>query len=310
VPTGRPHIRRSGCFRVLIQVGRSQEKPSKTPAKRHIDSPAYPSLSHRIRYATPLRYIYSSLAPTSGPFSCCSEWRHTAHEQPAEARITYRFHPRFGEVVQIRRAAARSLCQPPAREGGPRPPRVAGDRAGRSRPAPSSGPAGASYRVARSRRAFVKRATTDVPARAANPARESDPENRGPRTAAAPRTAEGGTTPGTGTEPPPDRAATRPQRRCQTEPPTEPPVTPPPPDAQGRRPRTRPGPARPRRARNSFSGRRSVTLSALGARGRTPREGGPRPPRRRGPRPAQGAGRRRTRSRRRATGSPAAAGPS
>jgi hypothetical protein len=40
------------------------------------------------------------------------------------------------------------------------------------------------------------------------------------------------------------RAATRPQRR-QTKPPvTEPPVTPPPPDAQGRRPRTRPGPAR------------------------------------------------------------------
>ena len=33
----------------------------------------------------------------------CSEWRHTAHEQPAEARISYRFHPRFGEVVQIRR---------------------------------------------------------------------------------------------------------------------------------------------------------------------------------------------------------------
>jgi len=32
-----------------------------------------------------------------------SEWRHTAHEQPAEARITYRYHPRFGEVVQIRR---------------------------------------------------------------------------------------------------------------------------------------------------------------------------------------------------------------
>src|SRR6516164_9159998 len=33
----------------------------------------------------------------------CSEGRHTAHEQPAEARITYRFHPRFGEVVQITR---------------------------------------------------------------------------------------------------------------------------------------------------------------------------------------------------------------
>jgi len=35
--------------------------------------------------------------------SSCSEWRHTAHEQPAEARITYRYHPHFGEVVQIRR---------------------------------------------------------------------------------------------------------------------------------------------------------------------------------------------------------------
>jgi hypothetical protein len=32
-----------------------------------------------------------------------SERRHTAYEQPTEARITYRFHPRFGEVVQIRR---------------------------------------------------------------------------------------------------------------------------------------------------------------------------------------------------------------
>jgi hypothetical protein len=31
------------------------------------------------------------------------EWFHTAREQPTEARITYRFHPRFGEVVQIRR---------------------------------------------------------------------------------------------------------------------------------------------------------------------------------------------------------------
>jgi hypothetical protein len=32
-----------------------------------------------------------------------SKWLHTAHEQPADARISYRFHPRFGEVVQIRR---------------------------------------------------------------------------------------------------------------------------------------------------------------------------------------------------------------
>jgi len=33
----------------------------------------------------------------------CSEWLYTAHEHQAEARITYRFHPRFGEVVEIRR---------------------------------------------------------------------------------------------------------------------------------------------------------------------------------------------------------------
>jgi hypothetical protein len=43
------------------------------------------------------------MEPTSASSRCFSEWRHTAHEQPTEARITYRFHPRFGELVQIRR---------------------------------------------------------------------------------------------------------------------------------------------------------------------------------------------------------------
>src|SRR6266480_2130053 len=33
--------------------------------------------------------------------------RHTAHEQQAEARITYRFHPRFGEIVRVRRRLER-----------------------------------------------------------------------------------------------------------------------------------------------------------------------------------------------------------
>src|ERR1700730_6769298 len=37
----------------------------------------------------------------------CSEWRHTANEQPTEVRITYRFHPRFGETVLIRRRLER-----------------------------------------------------------------------------------------------------------------------------------------------------------------------------------------------------------
>src|SRR5207249_8269826 len=37
----------------------------------------------------------------------CSEQRHTAREQQAEARITYRFHPRFGETVRVRRRLER-----------------------------------------------------------------------------------------------------------------------------------------------------------------------------------------------------------
>jgi site-specific recombinase XerC len=48
-----------------------------------------------------------SPAPTSGPFSSYSERRHTAHEQQAEARITYRFHPRSGETVGVRRRLKR-----------------------------------------------------------------------------------------------------------------------------------------------------------------------------------------------------------
>src|SRR6202048_1900902 len=36
-----------------------------------------------------------------------SERRHTAREQQAEAHITYRFHPRFGETVGVRRRLER-----------------------------------------------------------------------------------------------------------------------------------------------------------------------------------------------------------
>src|SRR6476646_1461450 len=41
------------------------------------------------------------------PCSSYSEGRHTAREQQAEARITYRFHPRFGEIVRVRRRLER-----------------------------------------------------------------------------------------------------------------------------------------------------------------------------------------------------------
>ena len=39
--------------------------------------------------------------------NCSSERRHTAREQQAEAHITYRFHPRFGETVGVRRRLER-----------------------------------------------------------------------------------------------------------------------------------------------------------------------------------------------------------
>lgn len=49
----------------------------------------------------------SRTEPTSGSSRFCSEGRHTAREQQAEARITYRFHPRFGETVGVRRRLER-----------------------------------------------------------------------------------------------------------------------------------------------------------------------------------------------------------
>src|SRR2546426_12814371 len=55
------------------------------------------------RCATVSRPICSNAAPILESSKRFSEWRHTAYEQPNEARITYRFHPRFGGVVQIRR---------------------------------------------------------------------------------------------------------------------------------------------------------------------------------------------------------------
>src|SRR5260370_4536965 len=60
-----------------------------------------------IRFATASRPICSSAAGTFASFRRCSERRHTAREQRAEARITYRFHPRFGETVGVRRRLER-----------------------------------------------------------------------------------------------------------------------------------------------------------------------------------------------------------
>src|SRR5260370_31786171 len=65
------------------------------------------SLMARIRCDAP-RSPRSIVKPaTSARFSSFSERRHTAREQRAEARITYRFHPRFGETVGVRRRLER-----------------------------------------------------------------------------------------------------------------------------------------------------------------------------------------------------------
>src|SRR5271166_887275 len=55
------------------------------------------------RCGAPRRRRSTAKQEISERFRRCSKWLHSAHEQPAEARISYRFHPRFGEVVQIRR---------------------------------------------------------------------------------------------------------------------------------------------------------------------------------------------------------------
>src|SRR6516162_5312654 len=60
-----------------------------------------------MRFATPLPPICSSVGPILESSKHFSERRHTAREQQAEAHITYRFHPRFGETVGVRRRLER-----------------------------------------------------------------------------------------------------------------------------------------------------------------------------------------------------------
>src|SRR5215471_19332347 len=60
-----------------------------------------------MRCATASRPTCWNAEPTSASSKHCSERRHTAREQQAEAHITYRFHPRFGETVGVRRQLER-----------------------------------------------------------------------------------------------------------------------------------------------------------------------------------------------------------
>src|SRR6516164_5774562 len=60
-----------------------------------------------MRCGTASRPTCLSAALTSESSRRFSEQRHTAREQRAEARITYRFHPRFGETVGVRRRLKR-----------------------------------------------------------------------------------------------------------------------------------------------------------------------------------------------------------
>src|SRR6202040_145082 len=60
-----------------------------------------------MRCGTASRPTCSKTTLISEPSRRCLERRHTAREQQAEARITYRFHPRFGETVGVRRRLER-----------------------------------------------------------------------------------------------------------------------------------------------------------------------------------------------------------
>src|SRR6266702_576655 len=65
------------------------------------------SASRRTACATASRPTCSSGTSIFASSKSCSERRHPAREQEAEARITYRFHPRFGETVGVRRRLER-----------------------------------------------------------------------------------------------------------------------------------------------------------------------------------------------------------
>ncbi len=96
-------IPESGCSPVIRLASRSPRTPSVTPAGRRGNTAGSASRSRRIRCATPSPFTCWRPAPIYAPFSCCSEGRHTAHEHLVEGRIYYRFHPRSGETVLIKR---------------------------------------------------------------------------------------------------------------------------------------------------------------------------------------------------------------
>src|SRR5215813_6478846 len=77
------------------------------PARRRLRQRASANTQLCTAYAMLSRRIWSSKVSISASCRPYSEWRHTAHKQPTEVLITYRFHPRFGETVLIRRCLQR-----------------------------------------------------------------------------------------------------------------------------------------------------------------------------------------------------------
>src|SRR6516225_2832443 len=61
------------------------------------------TFSARILFDVPKRHSSTVEPATYVPCSCCSDRRHTTHEHRVEGRIYYRFHPRCGETVLIKR---------------------------------------------------------------------------------------------------------------------------------------------------------------------------------------------------------------
>src|SRR5215470_6523856 len=75
------------------EQSRSEQRASRTQPCTLCVMPGQPVCSGR-----------AWISASCGPYS---EWRHTANKQSTEVLVTYRFHPRFGETVLIKRCLER-----------------------------------------------------------------------------------------------------------------------------------------------------------------------------------------------------------
>jgi hypothetical protein len=115
MPPIRPHT----AIKLILEnhSRTSQKRPERRSRSSPLTASNSPSPRRTVPGSTLSRASFqNSPAPScvisvSHPNKSSTEWRHTAYKQPEEARITYRFNPRFGELVQIRQQFQRGGCK-------------------------------------------------------------------------------------------------------------------------------------------------------------------------------------------------------